>query len=358
MNVLFVTAHPAQIHHFNAVKKELEKRGHNVFWLATNKDISLYLLEHFGIKYDLLRRPSKNFWSKVKTFFVNYHRTSLAIKKYGIDFVITRIYPPSVLAAFMHRKKQIGLTDTEITGIYNTIFSRFVGSVMTGKSFRINLVRKQIRYAGNIELFYLHPNRFVSQAPYPLLKISPEDRYAVLRFVSWNAYHDAGLMEGFSDQQKIRLVQELSKFVKVFISSEKTLPAELEPYRISIPLERMHDVLHYADLFIGESATMASESVVLGSPAIYVDEVGRGYTDEECEKGLLYMFHPEQQEEIIAKAKDIVSPMFDHADYEKRHANFISEVMDPTAWLVWYIENYPSSKRTMCENPDYQYNFR
>lgn len=78
----------------------------------------------------------------------------------------------------MHRKKQIGLTDTEITGIYNTIFSRFVGGVMTGKSFRINLVRKQIRYAGNIELFYLHRNRFVSQAPYPLLKISPEDRYA------------------------------------------------------------------------------------------------------------------------------------------------------------------------------------
>jgi predicted glycosyltransferase len=77
-----------------------------------------------------------------------------------------------------------------------------------------------------------------------------------------------------------------------FISSEAELPAALEPYRIHIPIEQMHHVQAAAALFVGESATMASESVCLATPAIYIDQVGRGYTDEEAREGLLWMFRP------------------------------------------------------------------
>ena len=79
-------------------------------------------------------------------------------------------------------------------------------------------------------------------------------------------------------------------YSKYFRLSE--LPSDLEPYRIHIPIQRMHDVQAAAALFVGESATMASESVVLGTPAIYIDEVGRGYTDEEARHSLLWMFRP------------------------------------------------------------------
>lgn len=358
MNILFVTAHPAQVHHFSAVKKELEKNGHNVYWLATNKDISLYLLQYYGISYELLDRPSKKTWSKIKTLIVNYRITRQAIKKHGIDMVVSRIYPPAVLAAFFQRTKQIGLTDTEISGIYNTIFSKLVGAVLTGQSFREQLVKKQIRYAGNIELYYLHPNRFTPKNVESLLGISPGEQYAILRFVSWNAYHDAKLQEGFSDKQKEHLVCEMAKYIRVFISSESKLPATLERFRISIPLEKMHDVLACAKLFVGESATMASESVVLGTPAIYVDEIGRGYTDEEAEKGLLHMFKPNEQEQAVNKALEIVSPGFDSNSYARQHRAFMADVIDPTAWLVWFIENYPKSREIMWNNPDYQYKFK
>ena len=80
--------------------------------------------------------------------------------------------------------------------------------------------------------------------------------------------------------------------MRVFISSESELPADLEPYRIHIPIEQMHHVQAAAALFVGESATMASESVCLGTPAIYIDQVGRGYTDEEAREQLLPMFRP------------------------------------------------------------------
>jgi hypothetical protein len=36
----------------------------------------------------------------------------------------------------------------------------------------------------------------------------------------------------------------------------------------------------------------------------------------------------------------------------------LSEKIDVTAFLVWFIENYPESVTVMRQNPDYQYNFR
>ncbi len=31
--------------------------------------------------------------------------------------------------------------------------------------------------------------------------------------------------------------------------------------------------------------------------------------------------------------------------------------IDVTAFMVWFIKNYPESKTILDENPDYQYNF-
>ena len=63
-----------------------------------------------------------------------------------------------------------------------------------------------------------------------------------------------------------------------------------------------------AALIFGESATMASEGAVLGVPGIYIDPVGRGYTDEqEREYGIVFNFTHRQQEEAIKKAASILS---------------------------------------------------
>ena len=86
-------------------------------------------------------------------------------------------------------------------------------------------------------------------------------------------------------QQK-NLIKTLSKYAKVFISSEDSLPDEFRPWQISIPPEKMHDALAYATLFIGEGATMASECAVLGTPAIYVNSLQLGYLFEEEKYGL------------------------------------------------------------------------
>jgi predicted glycosyltransferase len=70
----------------------------------------------------------------------------------------------------------------------------------------------------------------------------------------------------------------------VFISSESRLPEELSPYNLPISVDKMHHLMAFANLYIGESATMASECAVLGVPAIFIATTGRGYTTEQEQK--------------------------------------------------------------------------
>lgn len=339
-----VSGHPAQVHNLRLVRAELIKHGHNVYWLTTPKDIATNLLEIYDIPYTLLRKPKRNIFSVMWTMLSNVALELCMIRKYKIDFAVTRICPYTCLAAKLAGIPHITMSDTEHSVAKTKILSDMASSIFVPDCFSYLLRKDQMYFAGNIELFYLHPNRFKPSAPYEMLGIEPTTRYAIVRFVKWNAHHDVGLEEGFRLENKVRMVKELAKHVRVFVSAEANeVPAEIEPYLIKIPLERMHDVLAYADLIIGESATMASESVVLGTPAIYVDPVGRGYTDEEAARGLLYMYKPAQQLEAIEKAVEIVSPGFDKEGWNQRHTAFLDEKIDCTAWLTWLIENYPRS---------------
>jgi predicted glycosyltransferase len=360
MNILITTGHPAQVHNFKFLKWELENQGHKVFWLASDKDISRYLLDHYQINYTILPKPQKSLLSKFNLLIKNALFVSRFIRQNKIDIAISRVSPYISLACFVLRKTHFALTDTETAGFYDKFFSKFVSVLFTAKSFRRTLRGDQIRFDGNIELFYLHPNRFQpAENVSDILDVDASDKYIIMRFVSWDAYHDKGL-SGFSDANKLKAVTELSKYAKVFITSEKELPPDLMPYRIKIPPEKMHDVLANATLFFGESSTMASESAVLGTPAIYLNENWFGCTDEEMEYGLLFSFKANQSEQIKAiekgllllKDKDIKTKM------SNNRATFLEKKIDITAFMLWFIENYPESFAIMKKDPDFQYNFR
>ncbi len=360
MNILILTGHPAQVHNFKCLKKEVEKNGHTVFWMATEKDISKYLLGTYGIPYTPLAKPAKSLMSKGYHLLINSFLCFQFIKKYKIKMIVSRVSPYAAIAGSLLGRHHFALADTESSGIYDTIFSKLVTCFLTARSFQRALRSDQIRFDGNIELFYLHPNRFApDEGIFDLLEIEKGAPYVIMRFVSWDAYHDKGLT-GFTDANKIRAVDEFSKYARVFVSAEKELPAELEPYRVKIPPEKMHDALAHASLFFGESATMASESAVLGTPAIYLDEIGRGYTNEEADYGLLFQFRSgrEDQQKAIAKGAELLADQDTKQTMQKRRQKFLKDKIDPTAFLLWFIENYPLSFRTMKSNPAWQKRFR
>lgn len=180
-----------------------------------------------------------------------------------------------------------------------------------------------------------------------------------MRFVSWDAYHDKGL-KGFTDENKLKAARAFSKYGKVFITSEKELTPELEPYRILIPPFKMHNALACASLFFGESSTMASESAVLGTPAIYLNENWFGSTEEEENAGLLFSFKEslDDQAKAIDKGCELLQdPSLDNRMSASRE-KFLNDKIDVTAFMFWFVENYPKSFQILKTNINYQYNFK
>ena len=108
----------------------------------------------------------------------------------------------------------------------------------------------------------------------------------------------------------------------------------------------MHDLLAYATLLYGESSTMASECAVLGTHAIYCDFTGRGYTNEEQKKyNLVFKFKLDEnnQKKSVYKAVDLlIDPQTKITGRQKQHS-LLEDKIDVTAFMVWFIENYPRS---------------
>jgi predicted glycosyltransferase len=114
-------------------------------------------------------------------------------------------------------------------------------------------------------------------------------------------------------------------------------------------------------MFIGDSQTMTSEAAILGTPAIkcntFAHKLSVPNMLEEKYK-LCYSFQTHEFELMCQKIHGLLEKKSLKEDWRRKREHFISDVIDPTSFLVWFIEEYPESKRTMKGNPDYQYNFR
>jgi len=361
MRIVFDIGHPAHVHHFKNVIRELKKKDHTIMLLCRDKDVVFKLLSAYKLNYVVLGKNYKNLIKKAINQLMINLKTLKICMKFKPDLLIGRASPNLAFVSFIFSTPFISFSDTEHAKI-NFIFSfPFAKTIVTPSCFMKDLGKKNIRINSYFELAYLHPNYF---KPDPnilnLLDVEKNEKYVIMRFVSWKASHDIGC-KGLSPKIKIKIVKELSKYAKVFISSEGTLPKDLKPYQVKIPPEKMHDALYYATLLFGESATMASECAVLGTPAIFLDDAGRGYTNEEESKyNLVFNFTAslEDQKLSIEKAIELLQIQIIKQAFQKRREKILSEKIDVTAFMVWFIENYPESVKIMMNNPDYQFNFK
>lgn len=361
MRILIDIAHPAHVHYFRNFLKIMEMKGHSCLMTLRDRDPIVDLVTHYNLPHEMRTLKEDEKGTKLKyalTAIKNIYKIS---KRFNPDLFIDMGTVFASPIAKMMGKPYLAFDDTEASVKARFLHMPFTNYILTPSSFSIDLGEKQIYFNGLMELCYLHENRY---APNPkilsILGIKNNDKYVIVRFVSWNAHHDIG-HSGLSLDMKRKAVKGISEYAKVFISSEKELPQALKHYQIKIPPERMHDALAYATMLYGESATMASECAVLGTPAIYLDNEGRGYTDEEEEKyGLVFNFTEsmEDQELSIRKSVELLKTADIKQSWQKKREKMLSEKIDVTAFMVWFIENYPNSARIVMEDPDYQYRFR
>ena len=356
MKILIDIGHPAHVHYFRNFIKIMENKGHEFLIISRNKEMEQYLLNKYKIPYIDRGIGSKNIIGKFLYMLKADYLIFRKALKFKPDLFLSfgSIYPAH--ASFLLKKPHIAFDDTEHSTEQYKLYSPFTEVVLTPACFTKDLGKEQIRFNGYMELCYLHPNYFKPDPSiFDLLEIKKDEKYVIMRFVSWNASHDIG-QSGLNIERKHEIVKELSKYAKVFISSEGELPEDLQKYQIKTHPEKMHDALAFATLFVGEGATMASECACLGTPAIYVNSLTAGTLEEQERYRLLFGFR--KSEGVIEKAIELLNTPNLKQELQQRRQKMLSDKIDVTAFMVWFVENYPESAKIMKENPEYQYNFR
>ena len=344
MRIMIGIGHPKQVHIWKNIVKNLIEHGHEVKILAIDKDITHYLLKVYGLDYEVYGGYKKSMAGKAYSMFVRTYNALGISKKFNPDIIIGGT-PYLAYVSKMLGKPHIMITDTENAGIVYSLTYPFTDVVCTPSCFKRKInPKKHVTFDGYLELAYLHPNYFTPD-PSVLedVGLSEDDPFIIIRFVAWAASHDIGDM-GFSNKKEV--VKVLEQYGKVFITSEIELPGELEKYRIKILPERIHHLMYYADLFIGESAPMSTESAILGTPAIFVSTSRRGYTDElESKYDMLYTLSDPRnaQEKSLERAIKLLKDKDTKKKWQKKRANLINEKIDVTKFMTEFIENYPES---------------
>lgn len=204
------------------------------------------------------------------------------------------------------------------------------------------------RYDGYHELAYLHPDRFSYEPDkLKLHGVDPTNRLFVVRLVDWGAYHDVGL-NGFDAITRDNLVSLLDQHGDVYITSEQSLPPSLAKYELDIPPHLIHDLLKAAELYIGDSGTMATEAAVLGTPAIRVSSLVEdgdmgNFVELEQQYGLLESFASGQP--ALEKVREFLDSPPAPADWDQRRKQLLSDKRDVTSYAVEQLEQLGITSR-------------
>lgn len=348
MRFLFYLGHPAHYHNSSVVAKELLSLGHDVLMVARDKDVLFRLLEDqpFEVVY-LPPRTGNSKMALVGTILsreVKMTRIALKFKPdllIGTDIVIAHV-------AKLLGKKSIILNEDDVWEIpFFTKFGiKYCDTALSPISCGTEPYDyKTVKYPGFHELAYLHPNHF-TPLPEKVKLLSPDGKpYFILRFSALSAHHDDNIV-GITNELSKTIIQLLEPHGKVYVTSERELDPEFEPYRIGIHPKEMHHALHYASIYIGDSQTMAAESAVLGTPSLrFNDFVGKlGYLEElEKEYGLTYGFKTSDKEGLLNKLRDLLQAADLKSDWKAKREKMLSEKMDVAAYWTWFFTNYPAS---------------
>jgi hypothetical protein len=343
-HVVISLEHPAWVHQFKAIIRHLEEEGCRVTVFAIDKDLTIYLLDKYGIPYILVARSTgKGVLEKAWLLMSITIKMARHLIGTNPDLFIGRGSPMIAINAFLFRRPHILYEDTERSLISLALCRMFSTKILTNSSFLRELGPKHFRVDTYKELFYLHPDEF-RENPEILKNCGLEsfETFTLIRFVAWTADHDLG-HQGITDQLKVKAVKEFERFGKVFVTSEVRLPPELEEYKVRVAPEHIHSLMDNATLVFGESATMAVEAAMLGVHSIfcYFAEVG-STGDLEKNYGLLFNFGLTDQavEQAIARGVELLSDMDIKLKGKQKAERLYSKKQNGTKVFLDQLEPY------------------
>jgi len=331
---------PADVHTWRYVICALKDKGHEVTILARDYEGTVELLDKYGFKF----RPFNAIGPKYLKIFE-------IVPRIWKGWKLSKEFNPDIIAGFgvdaaftgaLCRKPSIVFTDSEPLPVQHFLTKLLTTAILTPSCFRKDLGKKQVRLASYKEYAYLHPNYFRPDSSiYNELGISATEKYVVLRFNAFDAFHDIG-KQGFSLADKHCLVRELEKHCRVFISDEGSLPQDLECYKLPIPYERIHHALYFAQLVVSDTQTLTAEAAILGTPAIRCNNfVGTNdmgnFIELEQKYGLIYCFRDSKK--AIQKAVELASRPDLKQEWAIKSQRLLADKIDVTQFIASFIED-------------------
>lgn len=361
MTILVFLSHPAQFLFYKNPVERLRDKGHHVFVVIKTKDVLKELLEEAGWDYIVIRQKKRS--KSYLSFFQN-----LVLRDYGI-YIAARIIKPDLLmgsdASVTHVGKLLDIPcittlEDDYAVIKNLVRLSypFTSHILTPDSCSVgNWQHKKIGYKGYMKLSYLHP--LVFRPDRSFLSHDPEEPFFLIRLSGLEAHHDFGV-KGIGEALLDDIIRVLSGKGRIYITSEKSVPAHYQKYLLKISPSQLHHYLYFAKMLICVSQSMAVEASILGTPNIRISSFkGKISVLEELENkyGLTTGFLPGENEKVIAKIGELLQPEASGEQFRAKNQQMLHEKLDVASFMVWFIENYPVSAKTMKLTPEYQDRF-
>lgn len=362
MRILIDIGHPAHVHKFVHLIKELDKKGSNIIVTTKNVNAIIALLEGYNINYVKIGEKYDSLLGKFYKQIIYAVKLLRIIKKYNVTLLIGGITCAHVSKLCNAKSIIFDDDDDEVQPLFVKYAHPYCDTLLSPESLKGKRKKKgTIFYSGFHELAYLHPNRFKPDASIlDEVGLKQGEPFFIMRFNVFKAHHDIGV-HGLSLKQKLTLINFLEPYGKIFITTEREIEPELKRYQVRISPEKIHHLMSFATMFLGDSQTMTSEAAVLGIPAIRSNSfVGRiSYLEEEEHRyKLTYGFKPNDFENMLAKIDELLKMTNLKEKWQKRREQMLSDKIDVTAFMVWFVEHYPESIEIMAKNPDYQLKFK
>jgi len=366
MNIVIIANTPAQVHFYRNIILTLSERGHQVKLLVRRYGESIEVVNELRMDYSVHSNLASSKAGKILALPFDILKSCRYLYSFKPDLISGfGVYDALISALLDCWCVEFSDSEPRVNklsyAIQYKLYMPFVDSIVVPESFMDDLGRKQIRLNSFKELAYLHPNYWnPDEEIKELLHLDDGEEYALIRFNAFRGVHDLGI-RGFSDEDKIRLVYTLEKYAKVFISSEAGVPSEIRDRVLRIPKSRIHDVIFYAKMLVTDTQTMTTEAALLGTPAVRCNHfVGPNDMGNfvELEKKYGMIFNYRDPDRALNKAVELIQKSNLKKEWNGKRERLLRDKIDITAFMSWFIENYPESFEIMKENPKYQDRFR
>lgn len=350
MKLVFHLAHPAHFHLFKNIILRLSKS--NKILISYNaKDVLDELIQNSELKALAVKVESTE---RVETKFDLLKQ--FIHKNIGFFSIVRKFKPDLVIGTsiiIVYASKLLGIKsiivnedDFDIINKTAAIGYPFATSLLCPSVCRTGKWDyKTIKYNGYHELCYLHPRYFKPDLKVAKKYIPPGEKIFLLRFAKLIAHHDSGI-NGISDEIAMNIIKLLEPHGRIYISSERSLSAKFEKYRIKINPTDIHHVMAFCDLYIGDSQTMAAECAILGIPFIrFNDFVGRiSYLNElENKYELGYGIKSEDEGKLYYKITELLSTEDLLIKWKIKQQIMLNDKIDVCDFMSSLFENYPNT---------------